>query len=83
MQLRIARICPGGVSAHWRGVSCRGRGRLLSGTRERETGRMGNVVCGSVVLVRIKVGGSVVHGGGLMLMETKTSPGMGSGGGVM
>lgn len=82
MQLCIARISPG-VPAHWRGVSRRGRDRLLSGTRESETGRRDNVVCGSVVLVRIKVGGSIVHSGGLMLMETEASPGMGSGGGVM
>ena len=82
MQLCKAGIWPGG-SAHWRGVSRRGRDCLLSGTRESETGRMGNVVCGSVVLLRIKVGSSVVHSGGLVLMETKTSPGMGSGGDVM
>lgn len=82
MQLCKAGIWPGG-SAHRRGVSRRGRDSLLSGARESETGRMGNVVCGSVVLLRIKVGSSVVHSGGLVLMETKTSPGMGSGGDVM
>lgn len=53
---------------------------MLSGTRESVTGRRDNVVCGSVDLRRIKVGGSVVHSGGLILMETETSPGMGSGG---
>ena len=85
MQLCIARICPGGVSTHWRRISRRGRDRLLSGTSESETGRRDNVVRGSVVLARIKVGGSIVHSGGglMMLMETETSPGMGSGGGVM
>jgi hypothetical protein len=83
MQLCIARICPGGVLAHWRGVSRRGRVRLLSGSKESESGRTDNVVCGSVLLVRRKVGGSVVHSGGLMLMEIKRSPGMGSGGGEM
>lgn len=80
MQLCIARICPGGVSAHWRGVSRRGRVGLLSGTRVSESGRTDNVDCGTVVLLRIKVGGSVVHSGGLMLMETKSSPRMGGGG---
>lgn len=83
MQLCIARICPGGVAAHWRGVSRRGRDCLLSGASESETGRTGNVVCGSVVWLRINVESSVEHGGGLVLMETKTSPGMGSVGGVM
>ena len=46
--------------------------------------RWGNMVCGSVVLeaergMRIKMGrGSVVDSGGLMLMETMTSPRVGS-----
>lgn len=61
LPLWIARICPSGVSAHWRGILCCGWYRLLIGTRESKTERRDNVVCRSVVLeakrcMRIKMG---------------------------
>jgi hypothetical protein len=72
LPLRIVWICPGGVSAHWRGVLC-----CRSRTGEREAGRKEYMVCGNVVLMAergmgIQTGGRVVYSGGLM--ETRTSP---------
>jgi len=52
----------------------------LCRTRESQAGRQDKVVCGSVVLVRIRIRGGIIHSGGLMLVETITPPGIGSGG---